>query len=1171
VKKVPKNGKKKKMKSYKKITITLVALLLVILPTAAMITAQNQTQNQQQQLLNFALSKSAIPNPPNSQNNPTSKDTNTSSDQQFEYYRDTVLSMMNMTLDEYNNLSANNLEIINTYINALWGYENGTLTKDEAEAMIQPHSPITFFGPPLWISTYPMTFGFTAYDSLFQIDFRALAPVGERITQVNAYLDNQAYVPIFSPSSPTVKELQLSELNDPYHQGYIDSSGKTWIAQSWTSGPPFDGGYGIYYNGAIGSGLVDFQGSVEPGYIASQVTFLVLYHWDSYDILSGKWVGQPPICYAWNQSVGLDLVTLTPIGISDALTEQPSISQIQAPSTVNDNENLTITGTALEGSLLGPDPGIGNIYVTIDGTYTGNYIWSVSSQGANILAGQYQSQFSITILNPGYLGPGTHTATITITDGDNDYPGDALTSSPVNVQFTVVDVTPPTTTISLSGTQGLNGWYTSDVTVTLTATDTCSGVATTQYSFDDVNWYTYNGPFTISTEGLTNIFYYSIDNAGNVENLNYKAVFIDKTPPVTSISLSGTPGLNGWYTSDVAVTLTATDYVSGVYFSGVHQTEYSFDGITWNIYTGPFTISTEGATTVYYRSIDNAGNVENTNTAVIMIDKTPPVTSISLSGTPGLNGWYTSNVTATLTATDSVSGVSTTEYSFDGVNWNIYTGPFTISTEGVTTVYYNSTDNAGNVENTNTITVMIDKTPPVTSISLSGTLGLNGWYTSDVTATLTATDSVSGVAITEYSFDNTTWNIYTGPFTISTEGVTTVYYNSTDNAGNVENTNTAVIMIDKTPPVTSISLSGTLGLNGWYTSNVNVSLTASDNVSGVNVTEYSFDGITWNIYTGPFTISTEGVTTVYYRSIDNAGNVENTNTAVIMIDKTPPVTSISLSGTPGLNGWYTSNVNVTLTAIDNVSGVALTEYSLNGTTSWNTYTGPFTISAEGVTTLYYNSTDNAGNVEAMNTKVIMVDKTPPVTNLTIGTPIYIDSAGNVYVTSATNFTLTATDSISGVAHTYYRINGGNWTEYTGAFNIKGPIKTYTIDYYSVDVAGNSEPVNSKTVILEEEFHGWGVLRIGGELFSGDTNLFLSEHMIRVEVGGQIATWNITKQIVIHCGEGSLELYWGKGSLGDIFLTIQIQRGETSPNVLAVGRGVFFCSCMQPLIACQNKL
>ncbi|MDH4214981.1 MAG: cadherin-like domain-containing protein, partial [Candidatus Thorarchaeota archaeon] len=62
------------------------------------------------------------------------------------------------------------------------------------------------------------------------------------------------------------------------------------------------------------------------------------------------------------------------------------------------------------------------------------------------------------------------------------------------------DTTPPTTTISLAGTLGANGWYISDVVVTLTATDDLSTFST-MYSLDDTNWFSYTGPFTITADG----------------------------------------------------------------------------------------------------------------------------------------------------------------------------------------------------------------------------------------------------------------------------------------------------------------------------------------------------------------------------------------------------------------------------------------------------------------------------------------------------------------------------------------------------------------------------------------------------------------------------------------------------------------------------------------------
>ncbi|MFC2019891.1 S8 family peptidase [Chloroflexota bacterium] len=98
---------------------------------------------------------------------------------------------------------------------------------------------------------------------------------------------------------------------------------------------------------------------------------------------------------------------------------------------------------------------------------------------------------------------------------------------------------------------------------------------------------------------------------------------VDTTSPVTTILLSGTAGDNGWYVSDVEVTLSATD-VGG---TGVAGTEYSLDGgQIWNPYTVPFTITTDGNNQVLARSWDNISNLEEPPAAeAVNIDRAAPV------------------------------------------------------------------------------------------------------------------------------------------------------------------------------------------------------------------------------------------------------------------------------------------------------------------------------------------------------------------------------------------------------------------------------------------------------------------------------------------------------------------------------------------------------------------
>jgi len=94
-------------------------------------------------------------------------------------------------------------------------------------------------------------------------------------------------------------------------------------------------------------------------------------------------------------------------------------------------------------------------------------------------------------------------------------------------------------------------------------------------------------------------------------------------------------------------------------------------------------------------------------------------------------------------------------------------------------------------------------------------------------------------------------------------------------------------------------------------------------------------------------------------------------------DLVKPETQISVSGASGENGWHISDVQITLTATDDNSGVLKTEYSLNNGQTWNIYTSPFTISQEGTPTVLYKSIDKAGNIEVEKSQQIKIDKTPP--------------------------------------------------------------------------------------------------------------------------------------------------------------------------------------------------
>jgi len=267
-----------------------------------------------------------------------------------------------------------------------------------------------------------------------------------------------------------------------------------------------------------------------------------------------------------------------------------------------------------------------------------------------------------------------------------------------------------------------------------------------------------------------------------------------------------------------------------------------------------------------------------------IIDTTPPVTYISyIDGVWGWNGWFQSDVYVALDAYDDFSGVYLTGYSFDGLNWNLYTEPILITESK--TLYYASVDYNGNYEIPNSIDIFIDKVPPVTEAILSGEEGLNGWFLSEVLVTIVATDDNSGVAGSGYSFDGITIIPYTGPFILTESKV--FAYGSADIAGNYDIPKIAMVNIDMVHPESTYTITGTLGTGDWYISDVMIELSALDDNSGVSDIEYSYDGSTWNEYVGPLILTESGIYDLYYRSRDIAGNTEPALIVSFEIDKSP--------------------------------------------------------------------------------------------------------------------------------------------------------------------------------------------------------------------------------------------------------------------------------------------
>jgi hypothetical protein len=301
-------------------------------------------------------------------------------------------------------------------------------------------------------------------------------------------------------------------------------------------------------------------------------------------------------------------------------------------------------------------------------------------------------------------------------------------SNPIHIQ---IDRTAPSLSASLSPLANSSGWNNSNVTVHYTASDSGSGVASV------------TGDQLVSAEGTNVVTGTALDNAGNSATTNV-VVKLDKTQPSITPTLQPSPNSSGWNNSDVTVSWTATDALSGVDPSSVSSVTS--------------VVQETSGQTVSGSASDLAGNTGN-GSATVKLDKTAP--SVILSPA---NGSSVTNAQPTFTAgySDALSGISVSlvQILIDGTDM---TSSFSVSssqatyapssalTDGNHTWQARIVDNAGNTNTvSSTFAVVIstepDTTPPDITATITPTPNAAGWNTNSVTVHFSATDTESGVA-----------------------------------------------------------------------------------------------------------------------------------------------------------------------------------------------------------------------------------------------------------------------------------------------------------------------------------------------------------------------------------------------------------------------------------------
>ena len=157
-------------------------------------------------------------------------------------------------------------------------------------------------------------------------------------------------------------------------------------------------------------------------------------------------------------------------------------------------------------------------------------------------------------------------------------------------------------------------------------------------------------------------------------------------------------------------------------------------------------------------AVNGAGLASGATSFTATPDGTPPSTSIQCDAGSCAGGWYTADVSVSLSAIDSGSGLTEIRYTTDGsdpspVNGTVYSSAFNLS--ATTTVRFRAYDQLGNEEAVGQQIVQIDSSAPATSAAAANLAGSTHWNGSDTVfyrpggsgsfdLTATVTDAQSG-------------------------------------------------------------------------------------------------------------------------------------------------------------------------------------------------------------------------------------------------------------------------------------------------------------------------------------------------------------------------------------------------------------------------------------------
>ena len=573
------------------------------------------------------------------------------------------------------------------------------------------------------------------------------------------------------------------------------------------------------------------------------------------------------------------------------------------------------------------------------------------------------------------------------------------------------------------------------------------------------------------------------------------------------------------YIGPVTIKLTADD---GVGSKGAQTTYYRFDdGPVLTGTTAQLAQPASGTEThaISFWSVDYSGNVESEKRATFEVtaDTVGPTASSNLLPAPKIyapsdfdSNWHlpvyfypsdpdpSSGIAGVrVTSTNSSLWFFDKDISVrtDQAVWDASKGAWRIMVRGLGTgsfpISYQARDKAGNLGPVQTTTILCDQQFDNPQVFINN--NASSTVSTSVTLNTSATrDTPAGIADMRFSNDGIAWTDWE-PYTTTKAwtldaalGVKRVYAQYRDTVGNVSYSGTSaasdtiLLTVDGTPPVGTISINS--GAGSTADRGVALTLSATDDLSGVTRMRFSHDSATWTAWEAYATSrswtldAALGTKTVYVQFEDGVGNVSSAcSDTITLYDGVPPIVVSSLQ----INyNWSTSTnnpaVRLAFTAND-VGGSGLVDMRFsNDAATWSEWE-PYYASYFGKTwmlepgrgprTVYVQYRDGAGNTTIDSRPIMLLDGIQPE-----GTSITLNN-GDRYTNNPTvTAAIVATDTGgSGLAQMRFTNGVGTWGEWrpyaaTSQITLDPALGQKTVWFQVMDGDGNTSYATRQAVI-----------------------------------------------------------------------------------------------------------